>query len=152
MHLAFGECDEVKRKGLEIMGWVRYSTIKNRNQFGGTRQVQGCSPYWLNWSILFAKTCSMMYRRRVSPLNGRGVVVGKRYLRIPGTRGEWRPRWWWIGFSANEIATRGEQASPQCCIREGYCCLWLRRRGWVAGGCYVLLPGENIMEVVQIYS
>ena len=29
MHLAFGECDEVKRKGLEIMGWVRYSTIQS---------------------------------------------------------------------------------------------------------------------------
>ena len=24
MHLAFGNCDEVKRKGLEIMGGVRY--------------------------------------------------------------------------------------------------------------------------------
>ena len=31
MHLAFGECDEVKRKGLEIMGWVRFSTVKNRS-------------------------------------------------------------------------------------------------------------------------
>ena len=29
MHLAFEECDEVKRKGLEIMGWVRYSTIQS---------------------------------------------------------------------------------------------------------------------------
>ena len=53
--MAFGERDEVKRKGLEILGWIRYSTIKNRNRLGGTHQIQGSSPYCFYGSIFFRK-------------------------------------------------------------------------------------------------
>ena len=34
MHLAFGECDEMKRKGLESMGGVRYRVQINIKWIG----------------------------------------------------------------------------------------------------------------------
>ena len=65
MHLAFEECDEVKMKGLEILGWARYSTIEieiNRVEHARSKAAHltvPTVPFFIeSWLMLCRSRCS----------------------------------------------------------------------------------------------
>ena len=66
MHLAFEEFNEVKRKGLEIMGWVGYSTIQSNIEIDSEEHARSKAAHLIcfNGSNCFVESSTMMERSR----------------------------------------------------------------------------------------